>query len=69
MADQMSISGPVTVQSDGGTARVAYDLMIHIVNWENPSQEQKESREYWLTLFHQCVMATKTNSLSTVLRK
>lgn len=68
MADQMSISGPVTVQHDGAS-RVAYDLMINIVNWENPTPEQKRSREYWLTLFHQCMMATKSNSLSSVLRR
>lgn len=69
MSDQMSIRGPVTVQPDGGTARVAYDLMIHIVNWENPDQSKKESRDYWLTLFHQCMLATKSSDLNTVLRK
>ena len=68
MSDSTSISGPVTVQPDSA-ARVAYDLMMHIANYENSDNAQNNAREYWLTLYHQCVLANRSNNLSNVLRK
>ena len=47
MADQISVSGSVTLQPDSA-ARVAYDLMIQISNWENAEDGKKKTREYWL---------------------
>ena len=67
MADQMSVSGPITVQPDSA-ARVAYDLMIQISNWENADESKKRTRDYWLTLFHQCALANRSNSLESILK-
>lgn len=68
MADQISVSGPITVQPDSA-ARVAYDLMIQISNWESADDGKKKTREYWLTLFHQCILANRSNSLESILKR
>lgn len=50
MADSVSVSGPVNIQSDS-KERVAFDLMVRIVN--NESSVEKD-RRYYLELFSQC---------------
>ena len=52
MSDSISVSSPVKVITDS-SARVALDLMDRISVREKATDAQKESREYWLTLFHQ----------------
>jgi len=58
MAENTKISGPVEIVTDS-SSRVAYDLMEKIAGWEKATDEEKRTREYWLTLFHQCVLATE----------
>jgi hypothetical protein len=47
-----------------GNARVAYELMHVIASGEGA---MTQDRNYWLTLFFQCVQATRTGHLSNVL--
>jgi len=68
MSDSVSVSGPVEVKSDSN-ARVAYDLMSHVANWEGAPDSDKHSRKYWLTLYWQCYQAASGRNLSTVLRE
>ena len=57
MSDDISISSPVKIITDS-SARVALELMHIISAREKATDEQYSSREYWLTLFHQCMMAS-----------
>ncbi len=69
MADSTSISGAVKISHDSA-ARVALDLMERISTRENPTKEQQASREYWLTLFHQCMKAASGHkSLESILKQ
>ena len=52
MKDDVSISGPVRIESDS-KARVAYDLMIKIDTYNQVKSEQKDEK-YWLTLYRRC---------------
>ncbi|HEX5338097.1 MAG TPA: hypothetical protein VFW53_06640 [Gallionella sp.] len=65
--DNISVSGPITVAQDSHE-RVAFELMQHIADNEHPSDEQRRSRTYWLTLYHQCHLASKGMSLEHVLQ-
>jgi hypothetical protein len=60
MTDQVTVSGPITVESDS-KARVAFDLMERIAARESVDRgerstagEDRNKREYWLKLYHQC---------------
>jgi hypothetical protein len=66
MTDNVSVSGPVTVTNDSHS-RVAYDLMIHISNYESPSESERHSRDYWLKLYSQCYQASKGRAVMSVL--
>lgn len=55
MADDLKVSGPVTVKNDSAE-RVAYDMMLHIAGYEQGNPE-KSKREYWLKLYQQCLSA------------
>lgn len=64
MADQVSVSGPITVESDS-KARVAFDLMEKIAARESTERgersttgEERNKRDYWLKLYRQCWNAT-----------
>ena len=58
----------VEIKSDS-PSRVAFELMSHIASYENISKEEKGKREYWLTLFHQSMKATKGHaSLESILK-
>lgn len=59
--DTVSINNPVKVVSDS-PQRVAYDLMQLISSREEKNDEEKQTRAYWLTLFHQCMKAAKGHS-------
>lgn len=67
MADKMSIEGPVKVQpEDASPARVAFELMkyLHTVG---STKEERNKREYWLTLYRQCHKAARGHSLKSIL--
>jgi hypothetical protein len=60
MADQVTVSGPITVTPDS-KARVAFDLMEKIATRESTeggarssTGEDRNKRDYWLKLYHQC---------------
>jgi hypothetical protein len=50
MAENVSVSGPVKIQSDSAE-RVAYDLMVRILT--NESSVSKD-RRYYFDLYSQC---------------
>ena len=66
-SDSVLVTGPVTVSQDA-QERVAFDLMKHISAYERVTEEQMQSRTYWLTLYHQCHLATKGSALERVLQ-
>jgi len=58
----------VEIKSDA-PSRVAFDLMAHIASYEGKSKEEKATRDYWLTLFHQSMKASKGHSsLESILK-
>ncbi len=69
MSDNINIANAVKVISDS-TARVAFELMKEIAFHEIHQEAEKETRQYWLTLFHQCMKATSSHTnLETILKK
>ena len=67
MADQdIRVRGPVQV-ADSSKERVAYDLMEKIGALEGA--EERKTREYWLKLYSQCLMAVGGYPLEEVLRR
>lgn len=66
MADDVSIDGPVSIQSDS-KERVAYDLTKTIAR--NESSSERKNRDYWLTLYNQCRKATEGYGLESILSK
>lgn len=65
MSDQVTVSGPIEVESNA-TSRVALDLMKIISN-NDPDHAQKSQKEYWLKLYRQCYKATNGNNITSVL--
>jgi hypothetical protein len=53
MTTETHVTGPVEIKPDS-EARVALDLAKIIAK----NDETEETREYWLTLYYQCRMAT-----------
>ena len=66
--EDIRITQPVEVKSDAA-ARVAFDLMDHISRREKPDDTQTRSREYWLTLYLQCLKAARGDALKYVLEQ
>ena len=66
--DSIKITSPVEVQNDA-KARVAYDLMDLISRREEISDADKKSRDYWLTLYVQCLRASNGDALKYVLER
>ncbi len=64
--ENVHVTGPVDIKSES-EARVAFDLMVFIANRETTTEEQKRSRDHWLTLYLQCRRATREASLQHVL--
>ena len=56
MAEDTRVSGSVAVES-GSKERVALDLAIRIASDEKPGtgDRAERTREYWLTLYKQCL--------------
>jgi hypothetical protein len=66
MSDNINISSPVKIESDS-KARVAYDLMEKIAI-KTADDNQKKSKEYWLTLYRQCYKAANGDLLKYILQ-
>jgi len=67
MADQVSLTSPVTVVSDS-KQRVALDLTSRIDSYSDLDRKQKD-RKYWLTLYCQCYKAVDGCSIGAVLKE
>jgi hypothetical protein len=63
------ISDPVKIFSDS-SARVAYDLMIHIAFEERlgVANPVVHDRKFWLSLYKQCYKAADGRKLESILR-
>jgi hypothetical protein len=66
MADDMRISGPVSIKTDSAS-RVAYDLMRFI--GETIEGGDRSDRDYWLTLYRQCYKAANGHLLRYLLNR
>lgn len=66
--ENVNITRPVEIQNDA-KSRVAYDLLTLIARQEAQSNPERQSRDYWLTLYSQCLKATSGESLKNVLAK
>jgi hypothetical protein len=64
--EDVRVTQPVEIKSES-EARVAYDLMVHISAWEKGKDSDKNTREYWLTLYRHCRKAARGDVLSAVL--
>lgn len=64
MADRISVTGPIDVQSDS-KERVAYDLMIRVMQSES---DVKRDREYFFKLFEQSLSIVQGGSATKVLK-
>jgi hypothetical protein len=64
--DSVSVSGPVTVEQSSKEL-VAYNLM-RFISGKEPKGE-KETREYWLTLYRQCYKAANGDTLKYILEE
>jgi len=49
--------------------KVAFDLMVKIAGAEMGTIVENRSRDYWLTLYHQCYLSTRGTSLDIILSK
>lgn len=66
--ESVNIVKPVEIQSDAKT-RVAYDLLLLIARAENPTEANRQTRDYWLTLYSQCLKAASGDAIEYVLAK
>lgn len=64
--EDVRVTNAVEIKSES-EARVAYELMIFIANREEAADQQKKSRDHWLTLYLQCRRATREAPLTHVL--
>ncbi|MDD2540630.1 MAG: hypothetical protein PHH28_06250 [Desulfuromonadaceae bacterium] len=67
MADQVSITSPVSIESDS-KERVAFDLACKIDYYSSLKAENKDKR-YWLSLFRQCRKAVYGKTLEQILQE
>ncbi|MGA7953720.1 MAG: hypothetical protein WCA07_09400 [Gloeobacterales cyanobacterium] len=61
-------TSPTKISDSGSPERVAYDLMLHITKTESPVDETPPDREYWLTLYCQCLMAASGERITDILK-
>jgi hypothetical protein len=61
-------AAPTKISDSGSPQRVAYDLMLHIAKTEPPENGALPNREYWLTLYCQCLAATSGERMTDVLK-
>ena len=69
MSDKLKVDGPITVQQTTPEA-VAFMLMEKIAYYDKAADKEvlRGTRDYWLTLYSQCLRATKGYDLSLVLK-
>jgi len=65
MAENMTVTGPVTIQQDGAH-RVAWEMVKHIDSFSSVEKEKKDER-YWLTLFEHAFAMTSRGQVRVVL--
>jgi len=65
--DNVSVSGPIDVVTDS-KQRVAFDLM-KLIDSHSPVELDRQSKDYWLTLYRQCYKAASGSSLESILRE
>lgn len=63
-SESRSISGKVDVDT-GSAERVALDLMKFIASTQG--EPDLRDRKYWLTLYRQCLSATRGNTMDAIL--
>ena len=68
MSKDLGVSGPVEIK-DNSKERVAFDLMAVIVNNESRAKQERSNRNYWLTLYSQCLKATSNYALESILKE
>ena len=70
MSGDTTITNPIEIK-DNSKERVAFDLMEKISFFEHDNKEADQSkREYWLTLYRQCLKATYyQSSLKSILQE
>ena len=61
-------TAPTKISDSGSPERVAYDLMLHIAKTEPAVDEAPPNREYWLTLYCQCLKATSGERIADILK-
>lgn len=64
MADKIEISSPIVFDSK---ERIAYDLAVTIDSQANA--EVEKDKTYWLTLYSQCLKATKGWAMKDILKE
>ncbi|MDD2310440.1 MAG: hypothetical protein PHH91_12735 [Desulfuromonadaceae bacterium] len=65
--DHVQIDSPVKLENDS-KARVAFDLMEKIA-LKTADDNQKKSKEYWLSLYRQCYKAADGALLKYILQE
>lgn len=65
MAENMSVTGPVTINHDGAH-RVAWETVKHIDSFSTVEAEKKDER-YWLTLFEHALAVANKGQVRIVL--
>lgn len=68
MSDDVSVRGPVEIKNNS-KEQVAFQLMKTINNYESRANQEKNHRNYWLTLYSQCLKATSGYSLESILKE
>jgi len=63
--ETVTLSGPISIK-DNSKERVAFDLMSQISNHE-PKDNPIKNRQYYLTLYTQCLSATSGYPLNNSL--
>jgi hypothetical protein len=69
MNDKIATGNPFEIK-DNSKERVAYDLLEKIASYDSREKSEGMKREYWLTLYHQCLKATSgTYSIDSILNE
>jgi hypothetical protein len=69
MNGKISTNHPIEIK-DNSKERVAFDLLEKIASYDSREKAEGMKREYWLTLYHQCLKATSgTCSIESILNE
>jgi hypothetical protein len=67
MAEQISITSPVRIESDC-KSRVALDFM-NTLAYKIGDENQRKDKKFWFTLYRQCYKAVDGFALEQILRE